>query len=88
MICPNCKKEKEPKDFLKKEICYKCEYKRKKKEIKDKKICKICGTSLPDGRWKYCSDTCAKKGKRSKRHWTCKVKGDHWKDYIFKIWNN
>jgi hypothetical protein len=79
MICPSCDEERKKSDFYGKEKCYKCIYQDKLGKVESKrtdKVCKICGEHCEEGRWSYCSDKCARDGKRTHdaNYWTTKLK--------------
>lgn len=71
MICPECKEDRNERDFYGKELCYKCIYQYKiKNRIHDKK-CRECGKKVPEPRWIYCSTECGVLGndKLKKQNW-------------------
>jgi len=80
MICPECEKERDEKDFfVSKSECYKCVFSKKMKDLRNKKyvgLCRICGDKCEKKRWVYCSENCSAIGKKSQkeRYWTLNVK--------------
>lgn len=84
MICGNCNKEREKKDFvLDQPYCAKCMYEIKlkmfKKTMLTKKLCRMCNKEISlylhvkqRQRSIYCSEECALKGHAEMRsnHWT------------------
>lgn len=61
MECPQCKTERDHKDFLGKSLCYKCIYRAKLKALprsKTARLCVICNEIVPNNRPLYCSDKC------------------------------
>lgn len=84
MICSDCNKDLDLKNFILNNIsCYKCVYEKKKSLIKKKKIpsqyiCKTCGNKFSHEdslkckqRYTYCSKDCAMIGQKEKikNHW-------------------
>ena len=84
MLCEECKKDKEPKEFiLRQRNCYKCIYKKKIKACKEKKkICQECqkiikfSFSKNKQRSKYCSEECARiaQKRQNDNYWTKKLR--------------
>ena len=87
MICPDCKKACDEKDFIQNQTsCFRCSYAKKKLTdsiLKEETLkCKICQKELLlDSNLKkrqrtiYCSDSCAKQGRTemNSNHWTRKL---------------
>jgi predicted nucleic acid-binding Zn ribbon protein len=72
MECPQCKADREPKDFLQgKTLCYKCIYREKVKSLprtKKDRSCALCNEIVPNNRLIYCSDKCKDEADRKRSY--------------------
>lgn len=83
-ICTVCLFSKPISDYINKnDKCYKCVYAEKIAllggndiRLKPRKPCKMCKKTLPNQRWTYCTQECARKAKKESRHWTVRFRGD------------
>lgn len=69
MECPQCKADRDTKDFLGKSICYKCTYREKLKlmpKSKKDRSCVLCNEIVPNNRIIYCSDKCKDEADRKR----------------------
>jgi len=89
MICPDCKKDLNPTEFIGcQKSCYHCVYKKKIEFLKKVKapettLCRVCNKKIifdktlkKRQRNVFCSSECADIGNRDKRnsHWTRKLR--------------
>lgn len=75
MICPQCKEDREHKDFYGKFLCYRCVYFNKINLPKQKK-CSYCKNPyIAHNLRKFCSDKCASSSSKKKKqeYWTKKL---------------
>ncbi len=71
MECPQCKVDREPRDFLGKSLCYKCIYKEKMKsqpKRKSSRQCLLCEEPVPNNRLIYCSEECKDKADKKRSY--------------------